>query len=101
MGVDGLYRMIDSTHRRLNFGQKLLTRMVGETLRVVRLNSRTPNLASSPAIIWLRTVRETPSSEDAARKLRRLATAIAASSSTIPTFRIIQIPASLYKELYG
>jgi hypothetical protein len=54
---------------------------VSETLRVVRLKSRTPSRRSMPAIEWLSDDGDTPSSPAAPRKLRRAATAASACSS--------------------
>jgi hypothetical protein len=50
-----------------------------ETLRVVRLSSRTPRFCSSPSNAWLRAERETPMASAALRKLRCSATAAKAA----------------------
>ena len=48
---------------------------VGATLRVVRVNSRSPSRASSPRRVWLSADCETPSCAAARVKLRSRATA--------------------------
>jgi hypothetical protein len=69
---------------------------VAETLRVVRLNRRTPSRASSAATAWLSAEVDMPSSVAAARKLPSRATAATASYSVSPVeaFAIILNPAS-------
>jgi hypothetical protein len=57
---------------------------VGETLRVVRIRSRTPSRASSPRIVWLSADCETPSFAAAFVKLRSLATARKTRRSLMP-----------------
>ena len=54
---------------------------VGETLRVVRVSSRTPSRASSSRIVWLSADCETPSLAAALVKLRSRATAMKARRS--------------------
>jgi hypothetical protein len=54
---------------------------VTDTLRVVRVNSRTPSRASSPRIVWLSIDWEMPNRAAARVKLRSSATAINASRS--------------------
>ena len=51
------------------------------TLRVVRLNSRTPSRLSSADMAWLNAERDTPSCAAARVKLRACATATKASRS--------------------
>ncbi len=62
------------------------------TLRVVRLNSRTPSRASSPATALPKAEVDMPMSVAAARKLPCRATASTASSSTRPDLCIVLIP---------
>ena len=54
---------------------------VGEMLRVVRFNKRTPRRSSSPLIAWLNVDGAVSSSSAARRKLRCVATAINADRS--------------------
>ena len=55
---------------------------VGDTLRVVRVSSRTPSRASSPRMVWLSADCETPSFAAALVKLRSRATATKARRSS-------------------
>src|SRR5246127_2887671 len=71
---------------------------VSETLRRVRLNSRTPILRSSAETAWLNAEGDIPRSSAAARKLRCRATASTAASSANPGF-IVRFPAARHLEL--
>ncbi len=62
------------------------------TLRVVRLNRRTPSRASSPATVALRAERDMPSEVAAARNPPCRATASTASNSTSPLLPIVNCP---------
>src|SRR6478609_5015382 len=86
----------------LSAGETLATNCspasVSDTLRVVRLNRRTPIRRSRVETAWLSAERDIPSSSAAPRKLRCRATASTAVSSVNPGF-IVRFPAPRHPEM--
>src|SRR5471032_925388 len=106
LGADWLFPACSSATRIVErAGVMVLTNSApisdSDTLRVVRLNKRTPIRASSAAIEWLSADVETFSSVAAARKLRCRATASTASNSFNPEVFIVLSCSSSHADLYG
>jgi hypothetical protein len=55
-----IQRRIQLAQRRLQKVEQPLSGFGGDTLRVVRLRSRTPSVFSSVMTVWLRAERDTP-----------------------------------------